>query len=1144
MVHLRRAIIIVATVMLMAAGLRAQTPIGGIVNTYARVTSMQTVDCRSYVTVDTIDGLGSGDRILLMQMKGPVVSGSYATQAVGLTEYAVVDTIIGTTITTVHPLIHTYDVSGAVQCVRVPVYDDAVATMNVTGRPWNGQTGGVIAFDVRGTLTLNANIIADGIGFRGGRTWNGSVACSSNVADGVVNSPAAAMKGETYVDALPAQISGLAPLFTGGGGGCDHNAGGGGGGNGGIGGVGGAQFEGCGRYFDNGGRGGLSVQPIINGYPRLLLGGGGGAGHTNNSVGTGGGNGGGIVIIRCPSIIGMARTISASGVTAPDAGNDGAGGGGAGGTVYLSTVQTQRGLTVVAGGGAGGNVRTGAIHGNGAGGAGGVFHFSGAGIGAGLSYALPGGACGLNLQRTVEAERINRATPGNSGQSALNVVIPENVGQIPNLAITAPSDSVVCPGTPLSIRARAQGSYTRVQWIRDDGRVVSTTIDYGFVATETHRYIVRVIDERGCVSEDTCTITVDRGWDLDFPAINRTAPGCSVKIEDALWLTNNSTKPATVRAVRSRSTEAVVTLAVPITIKPGEKLRIPVSIDLPTTLSSLTFEVEADIEPCDTTMVTTFTIARGEASFGVSPDSITLEPVLACRSGEIDTTIDLTFPAGGMRIIEVLAVGDVKCLTPAPFSPSDLGATTIAIRWRPTQPRGVGRLGFVGRIDACIDTMWVELDGVILHPRVLIDDVPELREFVMCRDTALDVSADVIASDSTRWTVDSVWVTGPVACELASGTTFSGRVAVPFRVAPQAIGPYTATVYVRLMPCDTVVSFTVQGIATDVDLSATDSLTFTEIVIGRLQVLRSEYRNTGTTSLRVASVSLPAQPFRVLRTQPSLPAVLLPGEALIIDVELRQRVGTYIDSLVVDVDSPCVRTTTTILYSTATTLTHVVMPTLRGAVDVVTMMPVLLRTPPAIDSTVGTDYSLQIRCSANECLVIDGSDSLSSWSVTRQADELLVSISGRWNRSDTLVRIPMTPLLSRVDSVAVVFERSPGLAWKDVESPVTYDDGSIIIEDVCATRRKRMVLFDARPLVSIRPQPARDHFVIVLSDDAEHDVQITAADILGRTTTFGKTTLNNSGSFSTDSMSDGVYTLTISVDGIATQHTLIVMRNQ
>jgi hypothetical protein len=346
------------------------------------------------------------------------------------------------------------------------------------------------------------------------------------------------------------------------------------------------------------------------------------------------------------------------------------------------------------------------------------------------------------------------------------------------------------------------------------------------------------------------------------------------------------------------------------------------------------------------------------------------------------------------------------------------------------------------------------------------------------------------------------------------------------------------------MPCDTVVSFTLEGVATDVDLSATDSLTFTEIIIGRLQVLRAEYKNTGTTTVRVASVSLPALPFRTVRTQPSLPAVLLPGEALIVDMELRQRVGTYIDSLVVVVDSPCVRTATTILNSTATTLTHLVMPTLRGAVDVVTMMPVLLRTRPAIDSTVATDYSLQVRCSANECLVIDGSDSLSSWSVARQADELVISISGQWNRSDTLVRIPMTPLLSRVDSVAVLFERSPGLMWKDFESPVTYDDGSIIIEDVCATRRKRMVSFDARPLVAIRPQPARDHFVIVLSDDAEHMVQITATDILGRTRSFGQTMLTKSGSFSTDSMSDGVYTLTISVDGIATQHTMIVMRNQ
>lgn len=1130
--------------MFVVAMLSAQTPIGGIINTYARVTAMQTVDCRSYVTLDTAAGFGSGDRILLMQMKGPYVSGTYATQTVGLTEYAVIDTIIGTTITTVHPLIHTYDVTGAVQCIRVPVYDDAVATMNVVGKPWDGRTGGVIACDVRNSLMLQADIVADGIGFRGGRRWNGSVGCSTLVADGVENSPATAMKGETYVDAIPTQVSGMAPLFTGGGGGCDHNAGGGGGGNGGVGGIGGAQYEGCGRYFDNGGRGGLSVQPIVNGYPRLMLGGGGGAGHTNNSVGTGGGNGGGIVIVRCPSIIGLTRRITASGTAAPDAGNDGAGGGGGGGTVYLSTTQIQRGLTVLASGGTGGNVRTGAIHGNGAGGAGGVFLFSGAGIGGGLSYAVPGGVNGLNVQRTAEVERINRATRGSDGQAALNVVIPENVGQIPNLAVTAPRDTTVCPGTPLSLRALAQGSYARVQWIRSDGRVVSTTLTYGFVSAETQRLVIRLTDERGCAREDTCTITVDRGWALEFPPIKRTAPGCSQRIEDALWLTNNSSKPATVRAVRSRSPNAAVTLAVPIEIGPGEKLRIPIGIDLPPTQTSLSFDVEADVEPCDTTLVTSFGVTRGEASFDVAPSTVTLEPLLACLSGSIDTTVRFTFSGGGLRVTEILAEGDVNSLTSVPFTPIDSIATAISIRWRPTQPRGTGRLGFVGQIDACIDTMWVAFDGPVLRPRIQLVEPPAPPPFVVCRDTAVVLTAELIASDSARWSVDSVWTDGPGSCSLVSGMSFTDRQTVVYRVVPTGAGPYSATVNIRLMPCDTVVSFRVNGIATNIAATGTDMLTFDEPVIGRRQVLRATYRNTGTAPLRIAAVSDPASPYGIAAIDPPLPAVLQPDGILTVEVAIVQRVGTFVDSITVTIDTPCPQRLVTVLSSTASAQTYLMMPHLRGAVDVVTQMPVILLTPPLVDSTVPTDYALRLRCAAADCLIESGRDSLAAWTVSREEDDLVVVLTGRWNRGDTLAQLPILPLLSRVDSIPLRFDRSSQSIWNAFESSATYDDGSIVVDDVCSSRRKRLVRLDAKPRVSVWPQPARDHITLTLSDDGLHSVSATSIDLLGRTALIAQSSVQRNMRIPIDGLADGLYTLVIVIDAVATQHMLLVLRDR
>lgn len=38
----------------------------------------------------------------------------------------------------------------------------------------NGTTGGVLTFEVSGNLTLNAPILADGMGFRGGQAYIGA----------------------------------------------------------------------------------------------------------------------------------------------------------------------------------------------------------------------------------------------------------------------------------------------------------------------------------------------------------------------------------------------------------------------------------------------------------------------------------------------------------------------------------------------------------------------------------------------------------------------------------------------------------------------------------------------------------------------------------------------------------------------------------------------------------------------------------------------------------------------------------------------------------------------------------------------------------------------------------------------------------
>jgi uncharacterized repeat protein (TIGR01451 family) len=302
------------------------------------------------------------------------------------------------------------------QVIRVPQYTTATLGSTLTALTWNGATGGILAIDVSGTLTLgSATVSVNGEGFRGG----GGRALTGDATAGLASTDFRTLstlttngsKGEGIAGTphyiyqhgatIGAPASGNAPLNTGvegyvagsygrgapgnaGGGSTDgdptanqDNSGGGGGGNAGFGGPGG---NGWACNCPSGGQGGGGISPSLT---RITMGGGGGAGTTNNASAetciapptcrvnvpgdwtdteagangyySSGANGGGTIIIRALQVTGTA-TLTANGFTAYNTGRDGAGGGGAGGSV-LFTVQSGvlTGLTVQAKGGNGGN---------------------------------------------------------------------------------------------------------------------------------------------------------------------------------------------------------------------------------------------------------------------------------------------------------------------------------------------------------------------------------------------------------------------------------------------------------------------------------------------------------------------------------------------------------------------------------------------------------------------------------------------------------------------------------------------------------------------------------------------------------------------------------------------------------------------
>lgn len=254
-------------------------------------------------------------------------------------------------------LTKSYTVSGHVQVVRVPRLSNLTIQNNasVSCPVWNGSTGGVVALEVDGNVTLNGTgrIEANEKGFRGGVRESFSASTGDITTQGFLGSFSAiegAEKGEgiggfyAEYDALFSRYC-RGALANGGGGGNYHNAGGGGGSN-----VGTGTFYGYGvanpgpanAYVPawnlenpallttpsaGGGRGGYShatanLNPLttapnqnvwngdrrrytngIGGHPltysqdRVFMGGGGGAGDDNDGDGGNGGRGGGIVLL-------------------------------------------------------------------------------------------------------------------------------------------------------------------------------------------------------------------------------------------------------------------------------------------------------------------------------------------------------------------------------------------------------------------------------------------------------------------------------------------------------------------------------------------------------------------------------------------------------------------------------------------------------------------------------------------------------------------------------------------------------------------------------------------------------------------------------------------------------------------------------
>ena len=457
----------------------AQNQLSGIVNRYAKVLDID--PCESRLTLDASASFTVGEPILIIQMKGATINESdndgfgeiEEIGSAGLFEKNEIETVNGAEIILKYGLLNSYENSGLVQIVSFPKYENAVIVDSLIAANWDGSRGGVIAFEVEGELTIQAPVVADAVGFRGGETSTLTNDCSflTNANDYFysISNWRGAPKGEGIAAIIPGKEQGRGAQANGGGGGNDHNAGGGGGSNINRGGNGGqTDVSGFGCDGDFPGIGGISL-PVAD--SRLFLGGGGGAGHDNNMVGTNGGNGGGLIVILANSITAVNQKISANGQSAIASAGDGAGGGGGGGTVVLSANAISGTLLLEAKGGNGGNQNnpTDRCIGTGGGGSGGrILHD----MATSFSINLSGGMPGVNLNPSNQClnDPANGAAAGqDGGQSTIAAIPASDMENMATAVLSQPESLVLCSGESSTLEFLVSGNSLNFQWQLNSG---------------------------------------------------------------------------------------------------------------------------------------------------------------------------------------------------------------------------------------------------------------------------------------------------------------------------------------------------------------------------------------------------------------------------------------------------------------------------------------------------------------------------------------------------------------------------------------------------------------------------------------------------------------------------------------------------
>ncbi|MEO5929781.1 MAG: choice-of-anchor D domain-containing protein, partial [Candidatus Kapaibacterium sp.] len=576
----------------------------------------------------------------------------------------------------------------------------------------------------------------------------------------------------------------------------------------------------------------------------------------------------------------------------------------------------------------------------------------------------------------------------------------------------------------------------------------------------------------------------------------------TIAADSTITISNTGTAPLTVGKEIVSAPFSVIGPALPRTIQPGDTIHLivryaPVGPGTFSTDLALPFQAGA----CSDTLRVTLNAVRRQPGATASLSSISFPPLLGCdatrdttivvvNTGDAPITIDGGIGTAGFRLVNATPSG--------PIAPGD--SITLTLGFTPAA-QGASATRFALVYGPCHDTIPVNLSGSKEGISFQLPDSINFGDLAACAGSSLHRKLTITnnSDGALAGLVRESSITGAFGSSITDGTPLPNGQAVDFDVAftPTADGAVTGTLDITLDPCGIRRSIILTGRRLSPALTTLAPLNLGQVPAGGTASGAIRFRNTGTGAITIDRIDGVTAPFTLAGTQPVLPAVLQPGDELIVTIQFDAIIGVHQGTITAVATVPCSIKTDAVVEAEGTSLggaTAIMIPSVTAAPGDTVIIPLILTSassaPPA---SIGS-YRTTLRF--NRKLLIPVTRPVADAIV---GGDRVVTYAGQSNGVAPPGAFASIRFIAALGDTLITPVVIDSFAWNDQAITVTTGDGLFTLRDICLTGGQRLINAEGNlTLKAAYPNPAG------AVADIEYEVveygrtELYVTDLLGR----------------------------------------------